>query len=164
MSSVALESSENTYRLVLISVRDKKNKNIPAERSFFPTERDEGKLSVDIESLTTPEKTLSRWGAMYNAKQEFKDYNKWELYKLNVGDIKLIDKVINVIKDPIKYDEPEKGRPDNPAHGLIDLSNIKDVDLPEVVLKLRNLAKDNKVDVKMDEVDTLVQEYRRQWD
>lgn len=156
----SLEDKDNVYRFVQIEARDRRHKAYPAEREFEPKPADKRKLSVDAASITTPEDSLARLGGTYRKGcQVFKDYTKWELYSLNVGIIKLMDKSIDVIDDPIIVNPPEKGRPSNPAHSLIDLSSISEFDLPEIILKLRNHAKDYQVAINMTRVDEMVKEY-----
>ena len=75
---MSLPNEDNIYRLVHVTIRDSKNKAIPAPRCFAPSNTDEGNLSVDWEHYTTPEKSLARWGASYKWGTEvFKDHKQY---------------------------------------------------------------------------------------
>jgi hypothetical protein len=149
-----------------ISLRDKKfnPELVPKERCFTPNINDNGQLSVDSLLIFTPEQSLATRGAHYvYGKDEFKSIDDWEIYGLPIGEVDLIDKTINVIDSPIKVFPPIKGKPDNPAHCHIELKEINEQDLPEVIVKLRNIARKNPISVDRNLANRLVLEYRDQW-
>lgn len=71
--------------------------------------------------------------------------------------------VENVVYDPIYYGKPEKGRVNNPAHSLVKFTEAFAKDNqnnPEIILKMRNHAVENKVQIDSDKVQELVEKFR----
>lgn len=161
--SIGITNSDNLFRFTHVNIRDK-NTGFPHEKNFMPNQRDQGFLSTDAESISNPIESYGRLGSTFNAKGEFKDISKFELFSINIGQLKLIDKTLEVSYDPILNVIPERGRPDNPAHCLVDFNKITELDLPEVTVKIRDHAKDRKVGIDFDSVLKLVEKYRKQWD
>lgn len=150
-----------------ISLRDKSlyPELAPKERCFEPHKNDLGLLSVDNLDILRPEESLATRGAQYKSgNEEFKSINDWELYGLPVGEVCLVDKTISVISSPLVVIPPEKGKPSNPAHCHIDLSNITKQDMPELLVNLRNIAKRNYIELDREKANLLVVIYRKQWD
>ncbi|MFA7381331.1 MAG: hypothetical protein WC150_12805 [Bacteroidia bacterium] len=158
-----LGPDENTFRHVLASERDKLNKSIPAERCFQPKKNDQGLLSVDSETLISPEESLAIKGSQYKTgTQNFKSPEFWEIYSLSVRSLVLIDKTITVFHDPIIITPPEIGNPSNPAHCLIDLSQVMNrIDAPEIITQIRKHAINRKVHIDMEKVFQLLEKMRK---
>ena len=89
----------------------------PSSRAFAPRPKDEGKLSVDIERLTTKEKCII-------------DPGKFVLFQVkasvphNAG--------LKCIYDPLKYEEDGV---DNPAHALITGFDLEDESVPGILAR-----------------------------
>ena len=98
---MSLPEADNVYRMVHITMRDRKNKSIPAIRCFSPSPADNYKLSVDHAENTTPEISLSRVGATLKKDRAYKNINDFEIYSLNVGATLLIPGILDVVADPI---------------------------------------------------------------
>lgn len=164
-SGDSLPETDKTYRVVLASQRDKKDKFTPSISCFSltPADKAEGyKLSVDWSKKTTAELSLSRVGCTYKSKTTvFKEYSNRELYALDVKFLKEIG-VENVIYDPLILHPTKVGTPNNIAHSLICFKEEDyDKNEAEILLKIRNHAKEQKVPVNMNEVDRLVSECRK---
>jgi hypothetical protein len=161
-----LENNTKVARHTQISLRDKKfnPELVPKERCFTPNSNDQGLLSVDSLLIFSPEESLATRGAQYkHGTNDFKSIDDWEIYGLPVSEINLIDKTISVFADPILVVPPVKGKPDNRAHCLIGLTKINEQDLPEIVLKLRDIARKNPVSIERGLANDLVEKYRTQW-
>lgn len=160
----SLPKLDDVFRLVLVSERDRKNKSIPAVRCFSLTPRDENKLSVEWSKKTTPEEAIARFGASYKFNSTvYKFYANREIYALNVNFLHSFSDIDDVIYDPIFIQPPVKGGISNPAHSLIVFTEAFASDQanePEVLLKIRDHAKDKKVEINWEEVDQLVIELR----
>ena len=155
-----LPESDKVYRIVLIKDRDKKNKNIPAVRCFSLSKNDEHKLSVDWNKMTSPEESLARFGASFKfGTEEYKPYENRETHALDVSFLNSLSKVEKVVYDPLFFDTTLKGRINNPAHSLIVFEQEYDND-PEILLKMRDHASNNKIQIDMQKVDKLVKIYR----
>lgn len=151
------------YRLALASVRDKQNKAIPAVRNFMLHPNDEGKLSVDCECFTSPEESIARVGASYKANSTFKDYTDREIYAIDADFIEKNEHIHGVIYDPIIFNPPQKGRPQNISHSLLDLFlNTPNELEPEICLKLREHAKDRRINHDIARTHELVALFRIQ--
>lgn len=160
-----LPENNNLYRLVLFTQRDKNNDALPATRCFKLQPADENKLSCDFEPMTTVSKTIARAGATYKfGKEEFKNHKDWDVYALEIDFVRKIQNVIDVIYNPITFNPKQKGKPDNDSHSLIKFSPIPEADEPEILVLLRNHAAERIMPKDEDEIESLVQEYRRQWD
>lgn len=155
----SLPPEDSVYRIVLVTDRDKKNKEIPAIRCFSLHSSDKGKLSVDWSKKTTPEESIARVGASYKTgTTTYKEYNNRELYGLNIGFLKSLEKIEDVVYDPIKVQPRISGKPDNQAHSLVIFNDEND---PEVLEKIRDHAKYNKVLFDMKKVEELVNALRK---
>ncbi|MDK2842974.1 MAG: hypothetical protein PWQ17_2480 [Anaerophaga sp.] len=159
-----LPDCDRVLRIVGNTQRDKKNKNIPSVRCFSLSPNDEGSLSVDWERKTTPEEAIARFGASFKlCKEEYKSYDNREVYAMKISFLNALEPVESVVYDPIYYEKPEKGRVNNPAHSLIKFTEAFANDNqndPEIILKMRNHAVENKVQINLDTVHELVKEYR----
>lgn len=157
-----LPDTDKVYRIVLVTNRDRKNRNIPSIGCFSLAPTDEGSLSVDWERKTSPEESIARFGASYKLyTKEYKPYENREIYALDVSFLCSLTDVDKVIYDPIYFPKPIKGRVNNPAHSLVKFSEIftKNND-PETILKIRNHATEKKVPVDIERVHELVKELR----
>lgn len=159
-----LPEEDEIYRIALCTDRDRKNKKIPAVRCFSLSPSDKNKLSVDWNIKTSPEESIARVGATYRFnKEEYKPFDNRELYAMEVGFLNDLDDVEKTVYDPIHFPSPEPGKVNNPAHSLIVFTESFATDQakePETLLKIRDHAKDKKVDVNMEEVAQLVKGYR----
>lgn len=156
----SLPDTERVYRIVLVTQRDRKNKQVPSTSCFSLSNQDENLLSVDWEKKTTPEQSVARFGASYKfGKEEYKSYVNREIYRLDVSFLRSLPQVDDVFHDPIFHDVPLKGRVDNPAHSLVEFNKKND---PELLLKIRDHAAENRIEVNFDEVHELVDELKRQ--
>lgn len=157
-----LPESDKIFRMVHVSMRDRRNKMIPNIKGFQPTPHDNFKLSVDWENKTTPEESLARFGATYKFnKNEFKDHNDFEVFSLEIAFVNSFDSIKEVSHDPIENNPPPIGTPNNPAHSLVHFSSTSEEDEPEIYLKLRDHA--DKISTNGDEVNELVESLRNQW-
>ncbi len=137
---MGLSENQHVYRMAHITMRDKKNKAIPAIRCFTPLPVDQYKLSVDHAENTTPENSLSRVGATLKTNGTYKNLYEFEIYVLNAGKVKNIAGIIDVFKDPIDNIPEIVGKPNNPSHALIHISETAEEDEPEIYSKLRDNA------------------------
>lgn len=159
----SIPSGKRLFRLVLVTERDKKNKAIPAVRCFKLKTIDENKLSNDWEELTTPEDTLARCGATFrNGKEEYKTYEDKEIYGIDVGFMRTVTCVSDIIYDPIDFNPKRKGVPNNVSHTSTIFSDIKDEDEPEIFISIRDHAVVNKVEVNMTIVHEIVLKLRNE--
>lgn len=160
----SLPKPDDVFRLVLETERDRKNKSIPAVRCFSLSPRDKNKLSVEWNKKTTPEEAIARFGASYKLRTTaFKPYDNREIYALNVGFLHSFSEIDDVVYDPIIIEPPIKGSVSNPAHSLIVFSEAfanEQAKEPEVLLKIRDHAKDKKVKINWEEVNRLVTRLR----
>lgn len=157
-----LPESDKVYRIVLTKDRDRKDKKIPATRCFSLSKYDESKLSVDWDEMTTPEESVARFGASFKCeKEEYKSYEDREIYALDISFLNSLSKVEKVVYDPLFFDTTIIGRINNPAHSLIVFEQEYDND-PEILIKIRDYASKNKVQIDMQKVDKLVKIYREQ--
>lgn len=159
--------NDNVFRHTQISERDKKllPDLVPLERCFEPNKNDKGMLSVDCDRFVSAEESLAIKGAQYKTnKTEFKEVDKWDIYSLHISTVTLMDNRIVAFHSPVLINPPEKGKPSNKAHSHIDMTQFTRQDLPEILVKLRNHAKDRKVDVDLEKTLSLVEKYRKQWD
>lgn len=154
-----IPDSDNTYRLVHINyIRG--NKALIHAFSHHPG--DNYKLSVDWDRLTTPEESLARFGATYNTKQVFKDFRSYRIFILNTGYVKVIPGIVDVYYDPIENTPVPIGKPNNPAHSLIDCDLSNPENEPELYQKLADHAslEENVDDLK---VESITFEIKSQW-
>ncbi|MBK5214508.1 MAG: hypothetical protein JJE55_12705 [Flavobacteriaceae bacterium] len=156
----SLPKKDDVYRIALVTDRDKKNNLIPAVRCFSLSPQDKNQLSVDWNEKTTAEESVARFGATYKYKStDFKPYVNREIYAIHIGFLHSFSDIDDVIFDPQIVDPPEKGKVSNPAHSLIIFSAALANDQaaePEVLLKIRDHAKDKKIEMDWNEVDRLV--------
>lgn len=158
---MSIESQHFVWRICLNTDRDKKNKQIPAVRNFSLSQHDNFKLSVDWEKHTTPEECIARVGASYKTgTTEYKKHENREIYAMSVSDLNGIDEVQGVIHDPIYFEPCRKGQPNNVAHSLICI--IPDFDEPELFVKIRDYAKNNRILNDTEQTQILINEYRVQ--
>ncbi|MES2388697.1 MAG: hypothetical protein V4543_11905 [Bacteroidota bacterium] len=163
----SLPESDLVFRITQVSFRDRLNNEIPAERNFTLSSRDEFKLSVDWAFLSKPEACLARVGASYKfGKEEFKDWKQCELYSFRIYALKeLSNSIMDVVYDPVRHETPQKGRPDNNAHALVLISNEWESFEPKLAVKMRDMAVENgKVTVDPTETEAIVTQFRDQWD
>lgn len=163
-----LPKEDEVYRIVEDSRRDKENKFIPSQSCFSLTQKDKEDgygLSTDWNRKTTPEESVARFGAMHKHTRDgsiqFKPYRNREIYAFEISFLETLLEINEVVYNPISNDPPISGSPNNPSHSLI-MYKIEDFEKnePILIVKLRNHAKDKKIDVNMDEVEKLVEAYR----
>ena len=158
-----LSSQEFVYRHCMINRRDKANKEIPSIWNFTPSPSDKNDgMSVHAVNLTTPEESLAILGAQYKPNTtEFKDFSTREIYHLNVGYVRTLPKIKDVIHDPIFDINPPIGYPNNIAHSLITFTSFEFEDEPELFYKMRDHAVSNgRVAVDLELVKKLTIELR----
>ena len=158
---MSLLENDHVYRMAHITMRDKKNKSVPAIRCFSPTSADDYKLSVDHAESSSVEISISRVGATYKRDGSFKNLREFEVYRLNVSETKAISGIIDVYSDPIFSDPETPGIPNNPAHALIEISRNVEEDEPEIYLRLRDNA--IKMDVDYDKASVLSDQIKSKW-
>lgn len=158
-----IPNEDRVLRIVLASERDRKDCQIPALRCFSLSPADNGKLSVDWEKMTSPEKTIARVGASYKLKkEEYKSYKDREIYALDISFLCSFTNVDKVVYDPIYYSNPIKGRVNNPAHSLVKFNEaLTPYNDPEFIMKIRDHAASRKIPVDMEKVHVLVEKLRR---
>lgn len=98
-----VEKEENLYRRIYRTPWHKyvNPDNTPTSRNFVPRKTDDGKLSVDIVSLTTKEEAV-------------KDINKYALTEVSVADVESVG--LFAIYDECTI---ERDGFNNPSHSLI---------------------------------------------
>jgi hypothetical protein len=165
-TGTSLPKEDDVYRIVLVTQRDRKNKSIPAVSCFSLSPQDQNKLSVDWSKMTTPEVSIARFGAMYKFHStDFKPYDNREIYALNIDFLHSFTVIEDVVHDPICINPPELGSVSNPAHSLIVFSAAFKSDQamqPEVLLKIRDHAKDRKVEIDWEKTEQLVKKLRKE--
>ena len=155
-----LPSKDFVIRFVDISHRDKKNKTIPASRCFTLSEDDKKNdfgLSVEWQQKTTPEDILIRIGLEKikdkNGNESYKNYLNRELYAMNVGFLKNLKEIVNVVYDP---------KLNNQAHSLaLFIPETFEQFEPEITEKIRNHAANFRVPVNMAIVKEKVEKERK---
>ncbi len=159
-----LPESDQVYRHVLISQRDRRNNNVPSVSCFSLSPHDKNKLSVDWEQLTTPEECVARIGASFRVgHEEYKQYKNREVYALDISFLNSLSDIECVIYDPIKFSTKEKGKIDNPSHSLIVFfegflnNKIKE---PETLIKMRDHAANKKAILNWSKIEELIELYR----
>lgn len=159
-----LPDCDRVLRIVEITQRDRRNRNIPNLRCFSLSPNDMGSLSVDWERETTPEESVARFGASFkHGKEVYKPYDNREVYAMEISFLNTLEYVEKVVYDPIYIGKHEKGKVNNTAHSLIKMSEALAQDCyndPETILKMRNHAIENKMQINFDKVHELVKEYR----
>jgi hypothetical protein len=161
----SLPTNDDVYRICITTDRDKKAENIPATKSFTlstPDKDDNYRLSVDWAKKTTPEEVLIREGIRYKSNtQIYKNYLLREIFALNVGFLKSLSEIKDVIYDPTILEKFVKGKPDNPAHSSVLFSpeNYEQYE-SEITLKIREHAKDKFVNVDIETVKKEVEKLR----
>lgn len=164
-SGDSLPSSDFVFRLVEKELVEK-DKFTPKIRGFSLHDNDKKHgygLSVDWSALTTPEESLGRWGASYKTgTTEFKDYKKRDIYVLNIGVLKSIDSILDVVYNPILNIPVIKGIPNNISHSLIKFDkNELEKNEAEIYTRIREHAKDKKVkSINFKKVEELIELYR----
>ena len=161
----SLPANDDVYRICIITDRDKKAGNIPSVKSFTlstPDKEDNFSLSVDWSKKTTPEQVLIREGIRFKSNTEiYKNYLLREIFALNVGFLKNLNEIKNVIYDPTISEKFVMGKPDNPAHsGILFSPENYDQYESEITLKIREHAKDKFVRVDMETVKIEVEKLR----
>ncbi len=161
----SLPDPDDVFRITPKNLTEKKNKFMPSLKCFTLSEADKKEgygLSVDWSARTTPEESIARVGASYKTgTQNYKEYNNKDLYPHNIGFLKSLEPIIDVIYDSIVKKIPIKGTPNNISHSLVNF-NKDDLEKneAEVYLKIRNHAKDRKMKGDMTKVEQLVKLYR----
>lgn len=161
----SLPDHDDVYRKAPNDWKEKKDKFTPALRCFTLSEPDKQEgyaLSADWSARTTPEESIARIGASFKTgTQKFKEYKNWDLFALNIGFLKSLESIIDVIYDPLVNKIPIKGTPNNISHSLVSF-NKDDLEKneAEVYLKIRNHAKDRRIPIDMTKVEQLVKLYR----
>jgi hypothetical protein len=156
----SLPEEDSVYRRVLITERDRKNKKIPSVGCFSLKPADNMKLSVDWNKMTTPEQAIARIGSEFRfGKSEFKNWRDWELYGMEVEFLLNLPPVSSVFYDPIVNSIHKEGQPNNPAHSLVVFQDNPIEDEPEIILMIRDHAKDRSVPYEKEIVRRLVEEY-----
>lgn len=156
---------DRVFRIALNSQRARDNKLIPSTSCFSLNNSDKENdysLSVDWEKMTTAEDCIIRVGCSFKRETGiFKDYRTREIYALDVSFLTALSQVEKVISTPLINNPPIFGRPDNPAHSSICFKRLAyDEAEPELILKIRDHAKDKIVEFDMTEVEKKVEGYR----
>jgi hypothetical protein len=164
-SGEPLPADDRVFRIVIKDWREKSDKLTPLPKCFSLSSEDKKHgygLSVDWERKTTPEESIARVGCSYKKdSQEYKGYENRELYAIEVGFLKSLESVRDVLYDPIIHEKPEKGNPENPAHSQAFFNpEVLEKDEAEIYIKIRNHAKDKRILVSMESVNDLVDKYR----
>jgi len=158
-------SEESVYRMVHYSQRERRKGKEPRLDAFKPTPADDSKLSVDYEPKTTPEESLARFGATISISSgEFKNPHDYSVYSLNIGFLRSFTCIIDIYLDEVLVSPPERGRPDNPAHSLVEFDEIAEEDEPDILYRIQQHAIMRKVEANPAQVDELTMRYRRIWD
>lgn len=94
-------------------------------------------LSTDWDKYTDPHECLVRIGLTYkHGKTIFKNQRDFRLFELNVGDIRKITAILDILHTEINNTPEEIGFPNNPSH-----TDVLYMD-EEVRLKLKEIAKE----------------------
>lgn len=133
-----IPNNDNVFRQVPVMHLTKisKKKRIPNEANFKP---DPDGLSVNWEKYCSSNRCYQLLGLTHNRKGEFINITSFKLIKLNVGDIRDINGINDIIHDPTPY--RGVGKPQNDGHALIKYN-----DDAEIRLKLADYASDKLVE------------------
>lgn len=113
----------------------KKDSRFPSERHFSLNEGEKG-LSVNWERYCSVERNWILIGLSYRHNStSYKDPALFHVFRINVGVLRVVQGVEDVIHDPVYNEPPLLGKPNNRSHSLIKYSNDE-----EYRLKLSDLA------------------------
>ena len=155
------------YRQVVQTNRKNGEKFSPSTSSFSLSEADKTDgygLSTDWEPKTSPEDSIIRIGCSYKGNStEFKNYKNRELYALELSFLKSFSEILDAIFSPIDINPPQFGKPSNPAHALVSFRKGKSYDeyAPLLFTKLRDHAKQRRIEFDMQAVENSVELYRK---
>jgi len=131
-----IPDADSVYRFVAISQMEDPSAKRPNLSMFAPRQGEDG-LSVDWSARTTPEETLIRVGRTYKfGTTLFKNPREFEVYGLPVGAVRGMG--LTVSHNPILHEPEEPGKPNNPAHALIQATS--EVEFQSKRKQLRDLA------------------------
>lgn len=113
-------------------------RRVPNEAAFKLRPRENG-LSVNWEKYLDVKGNYILLGLTFNNKNTFNEYTSFKIFRLEVGYIRSISGVTDVLHDPVFRGEPTLvGQPNNRAHSLI----ICDDD-EEIRMKLSDYCREN---------------------
>lgn len=159
----SLPSADSVHRIALQSDRetDENGNYIPKYTCFSLTPadtKDNYKLSVEWDKKTTPEETLIRLGTSFRIgkrSNEYKPYDNRLIYKIEVAFLRKLPFILDVIYSPsIKND----------AHSSICFNKESynfEENRPQMLIEIRDHAKQFTVEVNMAEVQKKVEEIRQ---
>lgn len=138
--SELIPDKDNVYRQVHKNFM-KKNSNLPSAKEFRKKADEEG-ISVNWDKYVSPQEVLQIIGKTYKkGSEDFKDPGNYHLFQLNVGEVRAIESVKDVLHDPIWNDPELVGNPNNFAHSLIILEEENDTEFRlKIAEMLRNSA------------------------
>lgn len=154
----SLPSADSVYRIALRTEReiDENGNQIPKMGCFSLSQddiKDNYRLSVEWDKMTTPEEVLIRVGISFKKNSnQYKPFDTRILYKLEVGFLKQLPFILDVIYSPWHG---------NPAHSSICFDNENynyQEHRPQILIEIRDHAKQFTVNVNMDEVKQKVEE------
>lgn len=134
-SGDSLSEESITFRMVHKNLRDENFE--PYISAFKPTKKDDNKLSVDYQELTTPEDSIGRFGATKKINGNFKNIDDFSIYSLETSFlINLPNNFISKVEyNPIHNDPLIDGVPNNKSHSLAHFIESH-TDEPELLAKL----------------------------
>ncbi len=141
-----IPDSASLFRLVHVNmIKVRPESRIPSDSMFVP---DSDGMSADWDKHSSPEDSLIRTGLTFRPNtSEFKDPQKFKVFSLNVGEIRLLEDSLTVTHTPVFHGEPPPvGNPNNWSHSSTNHFKGDDV---EVRRKLRNAALEVSVDMEI---------------
>lgn len=109
----------HVYRQTHFEHLDKESKRYP-KASHFKLREGEEELSVNWDAHATVEEVFCLIGISHNAKQEFKDYTKFKVFKLEVDFLRKLNGVEKVVHSPVFNGNPAPvGKPNIYAHASV---------------------------------------------
>jgi hypothetical protein len=156
-----LPPADSVYRIALLTQKDldENGKLIPKLSCFSLSAddiKDNYRLSVDWDKKTTPEEVLIRVGTSFKrGKPEYKPFENRALYKLEVGFLRQLPFVFDVIYTPSRT---------NNAHSSVCFDNenynYKEHE-PQILTELREHSKRFNIQINIEEVKEKVAELRQ---
>jgi hypothetical protein len=133
-----IPDKHHLYRHTHYDDLDKEGRRYPKAKHFKLREG-ELELSVNWDAHITVEEVFYLIGLGYNAKQQFKDYTKFKVFKLEVDFLRKLTGIEKVVHSPVFNGNPAPvGSPNNYAH-----ASIYYPDDEEIRIKLSNYCNDD---------------------